>query len=155
MEDELPKPKPLFEKRVVVVKDGFVLVGNNVDQIKSILDGVSASPGLELAQAEDYIAVSDALAELAGTEAPSFRHFGRLDLTLQTNYEMLRTGRMPQSKTLLARSSIELTRLRMPKRTLSANSTLTVPRCLSNTMSILPNTLDRPGWLLIPWTKAG
>ncbi|MGI9517419.1 MAG: hypothetical protein ACR2NP_10250, partial [Pirellulaceae bacterium] len=35
-------------------------------------------------------------------EAPSFRHFGRLDLTLRTNYEMLRTGHMPESKTLLA-----------------------------------------------------
>ncbi|MGI9516812.1 MAG: hypothetical protein ACR2NP_07205, partial [Pirellulaceae bacterium] len=99
MEEELPKPKPLFEKRVFVVKDAFVLIGNNVEQIKAVLDGMSSSPGLQLSQAQDYLAVSDALAELAGSEAPSFRHFGRLDLTLRTNYEMLRTGHMPESKT--------------------------------------------------------
>ncbi len=101
-EEEFQKPKPLFEKRVFVVKGGFLLIGNNVEQVKSVVDGMSSQPGLELAQAEDYLAVSDALADLAGDAAPSFRHFGRLDLTLRTNYEMMRLGRMPQSKTLLA-----------------------------------------------------
>ena len=101
-EVELKPAKPLFEKRVFAVKNGYLLVGNNIDQIKSIIEQLASDPGKDLAEASDYIRVQRALEDLSGSEAPSFRHFGRLDRTLQTNYEMMRTGRMAQSKTVFA-----------------------------------------------------
>ncbi len=96
------KAKPLFEKRVIAIKDGILLIGNNVDQMKSILSEMADEPGKLLATAEDYQRIEAALVELAGDAAPSFRQFGRMDLSIRPNYEMMRTGRMGQSKTLLA-----------------------------------------------------
>ncbi len=102
-EEDEPKPaKPLFEKRVFVVHNGYLLIGNNEEQIKSILKQMPDSPGDQLAKAADYTRVNEALASLAGDQPPSFRHFGRMDKTVRTNYEMMRTGKMAQSKTLLA-----------------------------------------------------
>jgi hypothetical protein len=101
-DQELKPAKPLFEKRVFAVKSGFLLIGNNLDQVKTAIQQMPEAPGEELAAATDYVRISEALASLSGEGAPSFRHFGRLDKALQTNYEMMRSGRMPQSKTILA-----------------------------------------------------
>ena len=100
-EEDIAPAKPLFEKQVFVVGGGFLLVGNNLDQIKTILELLPEKQGEGLAKAADYLRVKAALEALAGDEPPSLRQFGRMDRTLQTNYEMLRTNRMPQSKTLL------------------------------------------------------
>ena len=101
-EEEIKPAKPLFEKQVFVVAGGFLLIGNNVDQLESILVQISEDDGeSRLGEAADYLRVKKALEKLAGKTAPSLRQFGRMDKTLQTNYEMLRTNRMPQSKTLL------------------------------------------------------
>ena len=100
--DEFEKPKPLFAKRVFAVKNNVLLIGNNVDQVKSVLSRMESEPGKLLLAAADYQAVQQALARLTGDEPPSFRHFGRMDRAIQANYEMMRTGRMGQSKTLLA-----------------------------------------------------
>jgi hypothetical protein len=101
-EEEFPRPKPLFEKRVFAVRNGILLIGNNLEQVQSVLSDMDSAPGERLAEANDYERVAEALVELAGDTAPSFRQFGRMDRSIRTNYEMLRTGRMGQSKTLLA-----------------------------------------------------
>ncbi len=101
-EEEFKRPRPLFEKQVLAVKNGYLLMGNNVEQMISVIDQMDEEPGKALAEAEDYQRVRNALDELAGDAPPNFRHFGRMDLELRTNYEMMRTGRMAQSKTLLA-----------------------------------------------------
>ncbi len=101
-DEEFQEPKPLFEKRVFAVKGGFLFLSNNVEQIHSVLDTITDVPGNELAQASDYVRINKALQSLAGGEAPSFRHFGRMDQSLRTNYEMVRTGQMASAKTLLA-----------------------------------------------------
>lgn len=100
-EEDVVPAKPLFEKQVFVVGGGFLLVGNNLDQIKSILELMPEKQGEGLGDAADYLRVKAALEAMAGDAPPSLRQFGRMDRTLQTNYEMLRTNRMPQSKTLL------------------------------------------------------
>ena len=51
----------------------------------------------------DYSRVKEALAELSTPEKISLRHFGRVDNTVRANYEMLRQGKMAQSKTAMAR----------------------------------------------------
>ncbi len=99
--DELKPAKPLFEKYVVVVKNGVLLVGNHLGQVQTIVQQMPDEPGSELAQAADFRRVREALQGLAGDQPPSVLHFGRLDKTLHTNYEMLRTDRMPQSKTIM------------------------------------------------------
>jgi len=101
-EDELKPAKPLFEKRIFVVRNGYLLIGNNLEQMKEVVDEMPSASGNELTEAEDYVRVNQALTRLAGDQAPSFRQFGRMDKTVRTNYEMLRTNRMAQSKTLLA-----------------------------------------------------
>ncbi len=99
---EQEPPKPLFEKKVFAVKNGILLIGNNLDEVKTVLSQMESGPGNRLLAAEDYQRIERALQELAGDLPPSFRHFGRLDQAIRTNYEMMRTGRMGQSKTLLA-----------------------------------------------------
>ncbi|HMO13284.1 MAG TPA: hypothetical protein PKD64_05610 [Pirellulaceae bacterium] len=103
-EDELPKPKPLFERRVATVVGNFLLVANDVDYLKRIIDRVGDEPGRELLGASDYVRVAEALNELSMEfDGDSVvRHFGRLDASLETNYEMIRQGKMPASKTIMA-----------------------------------------------------
>jgi hypothetical protein len=101
-EEEFKKPKPLFEQQVIAIKDNILLIGNNVDQVKSVISDMASEPGKRLTAAEDYQRIHEALSELAGDMAPSFRQFGRMDLSIRPNYEMMRAGRMAQSKTLLA-----------------------------------------------------
>jgi hypothetical protein len=101
-EEEIKKPKPLFEKRVFAVTHGVLLISNNLDQMKSVIDQFAKSSGELLADADDYRRVTEALTELAGETPPSFRHFGRMDQAIRANYEMMRTGKMAQSKTMLA-----------------------------------------------------
>lgn len=101
-EDEFVKPKPLFLKKAWAVRDGYLLMSNNPDQMKSIISNLASKPGEKLAGAEDYRRVNDSLVELCGDKLPSLRHFGRIDQAIRTNYEMLRTGKMGQARTVLA-----------------------------------------------------
>ncbi len=101
-DEEIVEPKPLFEKRVFVVTNGFFLLGNDVEYVKKVVDRMAHNPGKALAESGDYSRVNQALDELVKSSAPSLRHFGRIDQSIRANYEMMRQGKMPQSKTILA-----------------------------------------------------
>lgn len=101
-DDEFEKPKPLFLKKAWAVRDGYLLMSNNLDEMKSVITNLASNPGEKLATAEDYRRINEALVELAGDGLPSLRHFGRIDRAIRTNYEMLRTGKMGQARTVLA-----------------------------------------------------
>ena len=92
-----------IEEKVFAVKDGYVFLSNNVEQIHSIIDTLDDNSGGELAQAADYVRISKALESLAGDKPPSFRQFNRLDRMFRANFEMMRAGQMASAKTLLAR----------------------------------------------------
>ncbi len=117
---EMEKPKPLFERRVATVVGNVLLVGNDVEYLKKIIDQFESKPGRVLAAANDYVRIADALTELSlEFEGDSLvRHFGRLDAALETNYEMLRQGKMGTSKTILAQilnQSIDADRVDEPR----------------------------------------
>ncbi len=98
-EEEEKREFELFQKRFFVVRDGFLLVANNKDFLRELMSQKES----QLAQCPDYLQVKEALGKLADEEKISFRQFGRIDLALEANYEMLRRGEMGKSQTVLAR----------------------------------------------------
>lgn len=89
----------LFQKRYFVVSGGYLLVSNDKDYLRKVINQTAT----ELPEAEDYRQVQQVLQGLTRAEDVRWRHFGRLDLSLETNYEMLRRGEMASSQTVLAR----------------------------------------------------
>lgn len=97
--DEPERGFQLFEKRYFVVHKGNLLVANNKRYLRKLL----AQKKSKLAESPDYIQVKESLAELTEADKISWRQFGRTDLALEANYEMLRRGEMGNSQTVLAR----------------------------------------------------
>jgi hypothetical protein len=101
-EDAAEPPKRTFElfaKRYFVVHNGNLLVANDKNYLRKIL--VQKESGL--AKSEDYIQVKEIIGKLTDENKVCWRQFGRMDLTLEANYEMLRRGEMANSQTVLAR----------------------------------------------------
>jgi len=103
-EAEVREARPLFERRVATVTNGVLLVCNDVDYLKQVVDNMEQNPGHRLMTAADYVQIRNALDGLSESidGISVVRHFGRLDASLETNYEMLRQEKMGSSKTLLA-----------------------------------------------------
>jgi ribosomal protein S6 len=99
-EDEDDEQFNLFDKRYFVVKNGFLLVANEKNFLKKLL---VKQQKIKLQDTEDYIEVREALSNLTDPDKVSFRQFGRIDRALETNYEMLRQGKMGQAETVLAK----------------------------------------------------
>ncbi len=77
-----------------------MLIANEKNYLKKLL---TTKQKVKLNETEDYIQTKDALGKLIDEKKVSFRQFARIDRTLETNYEMLRSGKMGQSKTVLAK----------------------------------------------------
>ena len=90
----------LFEKRYFAVQDGYLLIANDKNYFKRILN---IAPEVKLHDTEDYIQIAESLDQLTDASKVGFRQFGRMDRDLETNYEMLRKGNMGNSKTVMAR----------------------------------------------------
>ncbi len=89
----------LFEEKFVAVAQGHVLVANNKDFLKRIL--YQKTSGLD--KTPDYIQVYDSLDRLTDAKKVRWRQMGRVDRSLEANYELLRRGDMGKSQTVLAR----------------------------------------------------
>ena len=98
-EEEEPKRFELFEKRYLVVSGNELLIANDKDYLRKIL----ARKKSKLETSSDFIRVKSTLAKLTDDTKVAWRQFGRLDLGLETNYEMMRRGEMASSQTMLAR----------------------------------------------------
>ncbi len=99
-EEEPDKPTfQLFAKRYFVVHEGNLLVANDKDYLKKLL----AQKSSKLAESHDYIQIKEAIEKLTKEGDICWRQFGRMDRTLEANYEMLRRGEMGRSQTVLAR----------------------------------------------------
>jgi hypothetical protein len=107
-EEEQKGLKPIFEKRVICVALGHVLISNNVDYMKTLLDRAEENPGEQLRLASDFQRIQHALNEL-DSRAPSFSSFGRVGKSVRVNYEMVRQGKMDSSQTMLAQIMEQLT----------------------------------------------
>ena len=100
----------LFAKRYFVAvphsngkPGGYILLCNNIDYLTKVLDQTKSAAESELTKSKDYIRVNKFLDALVDKKKVAFRQFGRVDKILETNYEMLRQGKMAQSQTVLAR----------------------------------------------------
>ena len=89
----------MFAKRYFVVHKGNLLVANNKNYLRKLL----AQKKSKLGESEDYLQIKEAIDKLTNEEKVCWRQFGRMDRTLETNYEMLRRGEMAKSQTVLAR----------------------------------------------------
>ena len=89
----------LFEKRFVLVERGFLIIANDWDFIKELMDNKLAN----LAEQDDFKLVNQMLEKLADPKRVSAREFGRIDRMVEANYEMMRQGKMASSQTSLAR----------------------------------------------------
>ena len=100
MEEEEEEDRfELFQRRYFVVSGGYLLVSNDKDYLRKVINQTET----KLPEAADYRQVQEILDGLTDPSQIRWRHFGRLDLSLETNYEMLRRGEMASSQTVLAR----------------------------------------------------
>ena len=99
-EEEEEEPAfQLFAKKYFVVHGGNLLIANNKGYLRKLLSQKKS----KLASAPDYIEVKTAIDKLTDGSAVCWRQFGRIDLALEANYEMVRRGEMASSQTVLAR----------------------------------------------------
>ncbi len=99
-EEEEAERFHLFQKRYMFVHNGILIVANERQFMRQL---VSATRFKRLKDAEDYIRVKDTLGQLTDNDKVSFRRFVRLDRMLEANYEVLRSGKMAQSPTMVGR----------------------------------------------------
>jgi len=98
-EEEREERFELFEKRYILVVEDHILICNDKNYLRKIL----AQRRSVLGEAADYQLVKAALVKLTDDKKIAWRQFGRLDLALETNYEMMRRNEMASSQTMLAR----------------------------------------------------
>lgn len=87
----------------VAIAHGCLLYASDVEFMASVLK----NDGPALTMSADYQRVDNALRKL-GAGLDSIRYFSRTDMSQQVDYELLRQGKMPQSKTLLGQLLNEL-----------------------------------------------
>lgn len=100
----------LFEKRYIACipaidggDGGYLMICNNDEFMKKIIDKSLAGEPSGLLDADDYNEINTILDTMIDPEKVSVRQFGRTDRIFETNYEMMRDGNMAQSQTVLAR----------------------------------------------------
>lgn len=105
IDEEEEKPRfEAFEKRFFTVLtspagEKFLLVANN----KTFLRKILAQRKNNLENASDVEQVYLTLDKLTDADKVAWRTFGRLDATLEINYELIRQGEMANAQTVLAR----------------------------------------------------
>ena len=103
--EEKPEERLLLNSALTVIdyeNQGYLLVANNIELLKKVLDVYKKKNTQTLAQAEDYIQVAKHLKEL-GANLDSVRMFSRTDQDFRPTYELIRQGKMPESKTMLGK----------------------------------------------------
>ena len=85
----------LFAKKYFVVHGGNLLIANDKGYLRKLLSQKKS----QLSSAPDYIEVETAIDKLTDGSAVCWRQFGRMDLALEANYEMVRRGEMASSQT--------------------------------------------------------
>jgi hypothetical protein len=95
-EDESASALP---QSAITVVDGRLLVSSHVEYLAEVLRGL---PTATLAEAAAYRRVDEALERLGGGHE-SVRLFSRADEAVFATYELIRSGRMPESESLLGK----------------------------------------------------
>lgn len=106
MEEE---EKPLLPNSALTVAHGQLFVASHVDFIVEVLE--KAKDEKSLAKARQYKMVSAAVANISA-KVNSFHYFAKTEEAYHPTYELIRQGKMPESKTLFG---ILLNRLLAPE----------------------------------------
>jgi hypothetical protein len=96
--DKKPKDRPLMQNAAITVAFGHLFVASNLGFLETVLHQAGKSDGL--AASADYRLVANKL-KLLGAGESSFRLFSRTDEEYRPTYELIRTGQMPRSETVL------------------------------------------------------
>ena len=104
-EDEADAKEPpprvtIFNRRIFVIKDGYLFVSNDKNYLKKI---ISMRRSASFEGSSDLVRMNTALEKVSDPAKVRSRMYHRLDQMMKTNYEMLRTGRMVESETFVAR----------------------------------------------------
>ncbi len=99
-EDELTEEEKKLPNAAATVAHGHLLVGSHLDFVVKVLE--EAENRNTLAGSVDYQIVQRALTQL-GAESDSLRTFSRTDEEFRSTYELLRQGKMPESKSMMGR----------------------------------------------------
>jgi hypothetical protein len=91
----------LIPNSAMTVAHGHLLVCTHLDLLKRVLEEAAAGDQ-SLGKSIDYQLVTKELDQLHAGKPQSFRIFTRTDESYRTNYELLRQGKLPQSKSMLA-----------------------------------------------------
>lgn len=95
-----PPRVTIFNRRVMVIRNGYLFICNDKEYLKKIL-AMKPSSGFETSA--DLTRMNAALSKISDNSRVRVRMFNRLDLMAKTNYQMLRTGKMADSETFVAR----------------------------------------------------
>ena len=93
------KDRPLMQNAAVTVAFGHLFVASNLGFLETVLHQAGQREGL--ASCPDYQLVVNKMQSLGAGDV-SFRLFSRTDEEYRPTYELVRTGQMPQSETVLA-----------------------------------------------------
>ncbi|MDR2169596.1 MAG: hypothetical protein LBP59_05595 [Planctomycetaceae bacterium] len=95
--------QPIFPEGGITVTPKYLIASTNVDYLKKVIDRLDAKDGT-IAEHVDYKATETVLKSLGVDKTPHFaQFFTKSDESLEPTYEMIRQGKMPQSKSILGR----------------------------------------------------
>lgn len=97
-EEEEDEERPLLTHAAFTVGFGQLLVASHVDFIEEIVNRGASQQTLETTK--DFVMIDHALTKI-GAGRDAVRYFTRTDKEYYTTYELIRTGKMPESETLL------------------------------------------------------
>lgn len=97
-EEEEEDTGPLLSHAAFTVGFGQLLVASHVDFIEEVVNRGAGQQALD--NTKDFVMVNHALTKI-GAGQDAVRYFTRTDKEYHTTYELIRTGKMPESETLL------------------------------------------------------
>ena len=98
-DDEADSREHLLPNMSVTVAHGYLLTATHYDFLTRVLDELAERQ--RLSASREYQLVQAELDKLAGGKSCA-QGFSRTDETLRATYELLRTGRLPEGKTMFA-----------------------------------------------------
>ena len=97
-EDEDEEEEPLMPNKAVTVAYGHLMIASHIEFLHKVLE--NADKRARLADAVDFKLVATEIERLGGSNL-FVRNFSRTDEEYRPTYELIKQGRMPESKTML------------------------------------------------------
>jgi hypothetical protein len=100
-DEEEDDANPLLSNAAISVVKGCFVVSSHLEFVKEIIDTTTDDDGLD--DDADYLAMRQALQQIGDGPGVSTRLFTRARRELEASYELVRTGKMPDSEGLIGR----------------------------------------------------